>query len=764
MLYGPGGVGKSSLLHAGVVHRLRAIARPEPADEDDDEDGGTVPRTGVVIVDDWSGDPAARLAAEIRALAGDAQPPLDGGAPPASGATALRDAVRAHRDRNGGGLLVILDQFEEYVRQHPDPREQEFDDVLAELVRDSRSPVRVLIAIREDRLADLDRFAGRIPQLLSNTLRLGPLSPRSALEAIERPIERYAATTGHEVALEPGLAQTVCDQLVELNQRRRSANAAGGNGAGREQSVDSSYLQLVMRKLWDEDVEARGGTLIRRATLPIGGVGEIVTTHLDGALDHLSPDEQALAAAMLGHLVTPSGATVCLTAHDLAVYTRRPEADVVVLAEKLSRPPARILRGVAGSNGVTARGGYELAPVLAEPAAEWAARRRTLALERRARRLLLGLVTMTAIAIALVGYSLQPGIVKRLESASVDQRFELRGAQPPDGRIALVTRPRAARNPRARLARALRAIATADPRAVALNISYIGSANPDKHDHPAAADASLVAAVNGPLADRLALATDVVDSDGKATLFGREDQRFGDHDSPAVGWDGLPLDAGGVVRRITPAASFVPAESGAAEPVKLDRLAVVTARLAGGPRPEKLPSRAWIDYRGADGTFPRIALDDVLARRPEALAKLRGKVVLVSYTAGRFRTSAPGPGMMSPAEIQANAISTALDGFPLRDGGRLLDVVLIVLLGLLPLALALRLRPALVAALGIAAAVLFCVVAQLAFASGRVISIVTPLSSLVLATIAVTAVLVLRARGARPAPSEGPLHSEPPPS
>jgi len=310
-----------------------------------------------------------------------------------------------------------------------------------------------------------------------------------------------------------------------------------------------------MRRLWDADVEAGGAAVIRKATLAeLGDAEQIVATHIDAALDRLSRDEQELAATMLRLLVTPSGATRCLTAHDLAVDIGRPQAEpeVEALAEKLSRPPARVLRGVA-ADGRSRSGGYELPQVLAEPASEWATRWRTRALETRARRLLLDLVTMTAIAIALAiaGYTFDSGPLRRLELASVDARFDLRGARA-DDRIVLVTRDRSPRNPRARMARALQAIATADPRAVALNISYIGPASAERHDDPAAADKELLAAIQGPLAKRLVLSTDQasVKSDDEAVaeaqLFGRLALRDRGT-TPVVGWDGLPLDRGGVV-------------------------------------------------------------------------------------------------------------------------------------------------------------------------------------------------------------------------
>jgi hypothetical protein len=92
---------------------------------------------------------------------------------------------------------------------------------------------------------------------------------------------------------------------------------------------------------------------------------------------------------------------------------------------------------------------------------------------------------------------------------------------------------------------------------------------------------------------------------------------------------------------------------------------------------------------------------------------------------------------MSGPEVQANAIATVRSGLSLRDASHLLVAALIVILALVPPALALRwsARVALAGAAG--AAVAFLIAAQLAFDGGRVVSVVYPLLALVLATAAV---------------------------
>lgn len=765
VLYGPSGVGKSSLLHAGVVARLREEQRRKSR-----KGRQGAPRAGVIILDDWASDPAAQLAAEVRALAagegtgggegtsggaegGDAtrgSPGGGGGDPGDTGdSRAWHAAITAYRAQPRGAILLILDQFEEYIRLHPDPRTQSFDDVISELVRDSSLNVRILIAIREDKLADLDRFGGQIPQLLGNVLRLGPLSPAAALEAIEEPIMHQAAKAREagdgEITLEPGLAKQVRDELVALCGRRSRGPAAvpGSNGAGREPHVETSYLQLVMRKLWDEDIARRGGTQIGLDTLArLGGVDKIVSTHVETALASLPASKQTLAAEMLRHLVTPSGATVCLTAFDLSVNTKRPIDKVEALAERLSRAPARILRGVAAAPGASAAGGYELPQVLAEPALEW----RTARLEGRATRLLLALVAMTAVAIALVGYTLDPGPLKRLELASVDARFDVRGAQPADSRIALVTfdgaeadKLAAAGRYRSTIARAIDAIAGADPSAVLPLAVFVGSRPGDK---------ALLKAIHGPLEKRLVLSTDRFNASGEVRLFGKEILAV--DSEPKVAYSGYPYDPGKRARRMErdvklPILRDLP-DGSKAPAVPLPTLGVAVAQIRDShARPENLPATAWIAFRGTQGTFPRIPLAGVLTRRSDVLAKLRGKVVLIAENGEAAQvTSAPGAGAMDGTELQANMVSTALDGFPLRNGSRVLDIALVALLGLLPLGLALRLRPALVAPALLAGVALFCVAAQLAFGGGRVISVVYPLASLALASIGVAGVLLLR--------------------
>jgi WD40 repeat protein len=162
VLYGESGVGKSSLLGAGVMRELRAL---EP---------GAV----VALHDTWSG--------------------------------SIDDALTEVRDVDDAYL--ILDQFEEYFLYHADdgkPGALLHD--LPELLEGSR--VNVLVSLREDSLARLDAFKARIPGVFGNQVRLEHLDRDAARSAILGPIARWNELTGESVEIEPRLVEAVLDDV-----------------------------------------------------------------------------------------------------------------------------------------------------------------------------------------------------------------------------------------------------------------------------------------------------------------------------------------------------------------------------------------------------------------------------------------------------------------------------------------------------------------------------------------------------------------------
>jgi WD40 repeat protein len=363
VLYGPSGVGKSSALLAGAAHDLREECRANKRER------GT-PEHAVVVFRSWRDDPVAGLVAAARAEVADLV-----GAPEIPEGASLADALDACGKKLNGQLLVILDQFEEYFLYHGAERGPgTFDDEFPAAVNRPDLRVGFLISIREDAHAKLDAFKGRIP-VFENYLRIDHLGVAAAREACSRPIDAYNRLSANgKMAIEPKLV----DEIVGQVQAGRVGAAQKGAGAPDGEVVDgrieAPFLQLVLRRLWDEERRLHSNTLRAETLHNLGGAEEIVKARLDQALASLPHDEQAVAARIFQFLVTPSGTKIAHTAADLASFTDLDPGAVERVLEKLAGGDARILRPIAPPAGEDSGSRYEIFhDVLAGAVLEWRA-------------------------------------------------------------------------------------------------------------------------------------------------------------------------------------------------------------------------------------------------------------------------------------------------------------------------------------------------------------------------------------------------------
>ncbi len=415
VLYGETGVGKSSLLRAGVAHHLREIARRGLEDRGDAE-------LAVVVFDAWRDDPVGALRRacidEITRALGGVEAPVDDGLP-------LAETLRTWQQLLGGDLYVILDQVEEYFLYHQDEDEPgTFPAELAAVVARADLRVNFLLAIREDAVAKLDAFKPMIPNVLGNYLRLEHLGRDAGRAAIVGPVARYNELVGAEesVELEPELVNAVLDQVAtgRVVVRKRGKGTVAGEERG--DRVETPYLQLVMQRLWDEE-RSTGSRALRLATLRrLGGAELIVGDHVARALAALSSGQQDLAATMFDYLVTPSGTKIAHEVGDLERYAGASHPAVVSVLGRLSDD--RIVRVISNGNAHAAR--YEIFhDVLAEPVLAWKAthdserelERQRAEAETRHRRLV-RIVVLGAIALAVMAGVTILAITQRSEARS----------------------------------------------------------------------------------------------------------------------------------------------------------------------------------------------------------------------------------------------------------------------------------------------------------------------------------------------------------
>ena len=277
ILFGQSGLGKTSILRAGIVPRLRPegycpvyvridYSRDSPAPSDQIKDAifratqaaGAWTQTGVAV-----------------------------------GGESLWEFLH-HRDdvlRDGSGKtlvpLLIFDQFEEIftLAQSDDfgrQRAAQFVEDLADLVENrapkalearmdaddaaaeqfdfARADYRILIALREDYLAHLEGLKGAMPSITQNRMRLARMTGQQALAAVMKPggklvteevaaaIVRFTAG-GSELAnaeVEPSLLSLICRELNNARLAQGRSEISADLLAGSRDTILSEFYERAL--------------------------------------------------------------------------------------------------------------------------------------------------------------------------------------------------------------------------------------------------------------------------------------------------------------------------------------------------------------------------------------------------------------------------------------------------------------------------------------------------------------------------------------
>ena len=139
--------------------------------------------------------------------------------------------------------VIIFDQFEELFTAYPEHWEQRaafFEQIRKAIQGEGNKndvPLRVVFAMREDYIAELDPYASILPEKLRTRYRLEQLRKDAALLAVKKPIEGTERSYGRGVA----------EQLVD-NLRRLPGASAEDPKLG--PYVEPVQLQVVCQSIW----------------------------------------------------------------------------------------------------------------------------------------------------------------------------------------------------------------------------------------------------------------------------------------------------------------------------------------------------------------------------------------------------------------------------------------------------------------------------------------------------------------------------------
>jgi WD40 repeat protein/serine/threonine protein kinase len=301
---GPSGVGKSSLIRAGVIPALKrsgegwygCVVRPgrgalaalagvlsqlqrtdsvSDVDGDGDGDGDGVGASGLLL-DGPSGEMLDPVLQRVRTEPG-----------------YLGARLRALAWSKLRRILIFVDQFEElWTLNNPPDERAAFLACLAALADDAASPLRVVVSMRSDfldRLADDRHFK---TEVMRGLVLLPPMGREGLREALLRPVEAC------ELRFE---SDALVDDMVDELEATQGA---------------LPLLQFTAARLWE--LRDTGHRLLTEDSYrKLGGVGGALARHAEDTLARMAPAHQVLVREIFRQLVTAEGTRAVLGRREL---------------------------------------------------------------------------------------------------------------------------------------------------------------------------------------------------------------------------------------------------------------------------------------------------------------------------------------------------------------------------------------------------------------------------------------------------------------
>ena len=274
VLYSPSGAGKTSLIQAGLVPRLRGeefrvlpVVRVNLEPGALDRDGAPGTRASAA----GRGGQRNRYVLSALVSLEEELPPERRTPTEALTETDLVTYLARRRAAEAGAptdRVLLFDQFEEILALDPTDHAAKvaFFAQVGEALRDRH--LWALFALREDHLAGLDPYLRPVPTRLRTTFRLDLLDEGAALQAMQRPARRAGVE----------FTDAAARRLVDDLRRVRVQRPDGATDERLGPYVEPVQLQVVCLRLWEQ--LAPDANQIGAADLDaVGDVDEALATY-----------------------------------------------------------------------------------------------------------------------------------------------------------------------------------------------------------------------------------------------------------------------------------------------------------------------------------------------------------------------------------------------------------------------------------------------------------------------------------------------------
>ncbi|MCI0692911.1 winged helix-turn-helix domain-containing protein [candidate division KSB1 bacterium] len=242
ILHGRSGAGKSSIVRAGLMPRLKSQGH-----------SAFVVRSFV--------DPLPQMAAALlpilkRDNSSSQTPPLD---------EMIAPLVESSPHQS---VVFFFDQFEEFFLLLTEASRRHFFDAVGKLFTNEALPLRLVFALREDLLAEMSQLKPAIPEIFHHEFRLKRLSREQAATAITEPVKavgcqyeaelvtRILDDLGEPDGVDPPQLQIVCDQLYDARDSSGKLTVAAYERLGTALQMLAGYLERVLRRFHAADLRA----------------------------------------------------------------------------------------------------------------------------------------------------------------------------------------------------------------------------------------------------------------------------------------------------------------------------------------------------------------------------------------------------------------------------------------------------------------------------------------------------------------------------